>query len=364
MTCLICSGKTALLFESETNISVSSDCKVMGFFPQVLQCKLCGHVQKALTDSYFRETERLYENYAAYDLTAGREQRQYVDSVTTSRTESIVKNTNPFVPKRAKSWLDVGTGSGVMLRTLSKLHPKMALWGQDVSSHNSNDILDIPGVNGFFEGETSKILHHRFDVISASHVLEHVNDPKAFLEGLSHLLSDDGVLIIQVPNILTNPFDLCIFDHISHFQPAGLKRLLSNSFQRVYLPEKQIFKEITVVASNSVDIGTEVQTTRDAELLESVNLDPLIGLNRKLLGINSSTAVFSTGPTGVYAGACLGNNLHCFIDEDELKIGKSFVNVPIVAPTDFTASVSVISPLTEKQNNMIMARHNHLRFEE
>jgi 2-polyprenyl-3-methyl-5-hydroxy-6-metoxy-1,4-benzoquinol methylase len=40
----------------------------------------------------------------------------------------------------------------------------------------------------------------RFDVVSAFHVLEHVNNPRNFLKVMKQCLSDDAIVYIEVPN--------------------------------------------------------------------------------------------------------------------------------------------------------------------
>lgn len=64
-----------------------------------------------------------------------------------------------------------------------------------------------------------------YDVIIAAHVLEHVFDPVAVLNKLSHHLQPDGVMYIIVPNSEdpVNP------DHLWTFNPTALRILLTNA---------------------------------------------------------------------------------------------------------------------------------------
>ena len=58
------------------------------------------------------------------------------------------------------------------------------------------------------------------------HVLEHIESPFEFLEKLKTHINYDGHLIIAVPDYITNPFDLIIADHASHFSLNTLQNLL------------------------------------------------------------------------------------------------------------------------------------------
>lgn len=361
MPCVLCNGDIEVFYRSETSISVSSDCKIISSFPNIYSCLKCGHVQKHLSQEYKNETDKLYANYSAYRLTGGEEQLQFVDDVSSSRTQSIMDNTAQYEPTNAKSWLDVGTGSGVMLQTVSKNKPKYELWGHDVSAHNAADVLEIAGVKGFFAGGLDKIKQQKFDIISANHVLEHVMEPTLFIEQITDLLAENGILIIQVPDILTNPYDLCIFDHVSHFQTFQLVSLLSKYFSTVIVPTSQIFKEITVVATNgAVNVDKDnLQSTS----LEVLNVEPLSSLNKLLKSTSESTAIFSTGPIGLYAGACLGAKLSHFLDEDKKKIGKRYLDVPIIS-TDSSNHCPIINPQPKANRDRLVAKYPDLKFVE
>jgi SAM-dependent methyltransferase len=76
-----------------------------------------------------------------------------------------------------------------------------------------------------------------FDVITAFHVVEHLQDPVAYLREARRLLKPGGLLVLEVPNLACPGFrflgtrDLC-FDyphHLFFFTPASLGRLLAEA---------------------------------------------------------------------------------------------------------------------------------------
>ncbi len=114
--------------------------------------------------------------------------------------------------------LDVGCGPGVFVRMLRKRG-----WDAD-GIDIDRDFLEAP-------------LEGPFDAITAIYVLEHVTDPRRFLEKCGRLLRPGGVLYLRVPhtsaivrlgrlvaprwNFFHTPW------HLQDFPPRVLKRLLA-----------------------------------------------------------------------------------------------------------------------------------------
>ena len=69
------------------------------------------------------------------------------------------------------------------------------------------------------------------DVLAAYFVLEHVPHPAEFLESCSNVLHDDGLLIVEVPNLYIyplNPAGMVWWEHINHFSPLSLTSLAAS----------------------------------------------------------------------------------------------------------------------------------------
>ena len=77
----------------------------------------------------------------------------------------------------------------------------------------------------------------RFDVIIASHVIEHVREPVVFLRRASELLAPDGRIVLTTPNVRSAGFWLYGADwfaldpprHLYLFEPRSLARLAAAS---------------------------------------------------------------------------------------------------------------------------------------
>lgn len=66
------------------------------------------------------------------------------------------------------------------------------------------------------------------DVVAAYFVLEHLRDPILFFRSAAGLLKEDGLLIVEVPNLYVyplNPAGLAWWEHTNHFSPLSLATL-------------------------------------------------------------------------------------------------------------------------------------------
>jgi SAM-dependent methyltransferase len=73
-----------------------------------------------------------------------------------------------------------------------------------------------------------------FDVVLASHLIEHLNNPAAFISSVQHILRPGGYLILTTPNIdgfqarlLGSRWRSAIFDHLYLFSKRTIRALLS-----------------------------------------------------------------------------------------------------------------------------------------
>lgn len=94
----------------------------------------------------------------------------------------------------------------------------------------------IPTVCEFFGEELGERLRaegFRANVIHASNVLAHVPDLNGFVRGLSKLLKDDGVAVIEVPYvkdmIARCEFDTIYHEHLSYFSLTALNKLFGRN---------------------------------------------------------------------------------------------------------------------------------------
>jgi len=360
MSCVSCASKYIVPYiHFKAPISVSSDCKPLNFAHPIVLCEHCGLIQKQLSESYFDNINTLYREYNPYPLTNGAEGVNFGGEVPQSRCLSILENVQGLIPSSGK-WLDMGTGSGVMPSSLINLfNSRYAIWCQDLNDKYRTTLESIPEISGFIEGSIGSSVQS-FDVISLVHVLEHIVEPLSFLKEIKDKLSDGGVLIIQVPDIETNPLDFSIYDHIAHFSKDSLTKLVSQVFPGVIFPDNQLDKELTLVASvvaNRQELPLSAKRVSHEQIKTS-----FCTFEKNVIDIKKDVLVFGTGPTSIYTASLLGQYCAGWVDEDPVKIGKDLLDRVIYGVDDYPSDYDIVLPFLSPQREKIIKRLAHLKW--
>jgi 2-polyprenyl-3-methyl-5-hydroxy-6-metoxy-1,4-benzoquinol methylase len=211
--------------------------------------------QEELSDYYAKKYYQ--QGRASYELRYSGEEVSYFRL----KASLIFRQLRLILGKKFCSLLDLGCGEGWLL---DKFHKEgLRVRGIDFSAFALNRFH--PHLKPYFEqGDIYKLLEkemsagHKYDVIAAANVLEHLTDPIGLLDGLKRLLSKDGVLVIVVPNDFSNlhehllrerfidrAFWLAFPEHLSYFNKMSMEKLLAD----------RGFKLEAVVADNAIDFN-------------------------------------------------------------------------------------------------------------
>jgi methylation protein EvaC len=134
--------------------------------------------------------------------------------------------------KNRKFVVDVGSNDGILLRPLKKLGVRAI--GVD-PSQNVGALANAEGLEtmiSFFDQDTSRQIAEKYgkpDCIVASSVFTHMEDPTAFLNLAGDLISDDGVIIVEVEYIAeiikTISFERFYFDRPYYFSLSSVMKM-------------------------------------------------------------------------------------------------------------------------------------------
>ncbi|MCH9770315.1 MAG: class I SAM-dependent methyltransferase [Gammaproteobacteria bacterium] len=363
MNCLVCSSENTQSFENYSSFNrVTSDCKPFAADGKLNICQTCGLVQKTVDDKWLAEITSIYKNYEVYSQSDGEEQAIFNQTTGNSckRSDALtqfINNTNLLIANGKV--LDYGCANGEFLAAFSSTQPNWKLYGADLDEKYLERLKKINNFVGLYN-ETN-IPAEQFNLISLIHTLEHLVTPLKTLKQLKKLLPQDGALFIQVPNVLANPFDILIADHLSHFSPATLTFLLQQAgFKVQVITTDRVPREISVLATPAPkkDITIEHTTVESQATIINNHLEFLQQIlnNAEKLETQGEFAIFGSSISATWLASHF-ENVICFIDEDPNRIGKTHQGKPIYSINEIPQAMPIYIPLPLNIATSISHRH-------
>jgi len=209
------------------------DCENFSF----VRCASCGLVQRnpqPVKDEIIARYSTVYGNdYLSYELENEaaflKLQQLALKDVKFDELEKIL-----FRAKEPPSVIDAGCAAGALLADLRDRGWRVT--GVEISpcaqyavNERQLDVRNIPF-------EENKFPQTHFDVVLASHLIEHLNDPASFLTEANRVLKEDGRVFITTPNIsgfqarlYGSQWRSAIFDHLYLFSVRTLSEMLKKT---------------------------------------------------------------------------------------------------------------------------------------
>ncbi len=183
---------------------------------EIFFCNKCGHIfNKSCVD---------LTNYYKNDLLNANLSANL--SMNYKRFKDIVKLIGVNRLYKSKI-LDIGAGCGALALYLTKYAKKVTICEPN-KNILGNDLLSkkIVIINDFFD---KTFVTEKFDIVIVKQVLEHVPDPITFMGIIKDVLSSDGIIYLEVPNVdfvLQNVY-FCSFyhPHQHYFSPSTISML-------------------------------------------------------------------------------------------------------------------------------------------
>jgi len=342
-------------------LSVTSDCKPMDQVFEAGFCHNCGCVVGAVDKKWWSNVNQIYENYEIYDLSGGIEKVvfNHIDGVHKSRSDLLVGELLSLKNREENlDILDIGAGSGVFLQAISKKYKNSNLYAQDLNDISLGKLENISGFRHLFVCDLTAI-DQKFSIISMVHVLEHVCHPIDFLKVVRSLLKDDGVLVINVPDIAQNPLDLPVYDHCTHFTKVSLEVVLKQAGFRLYYTSNKLIAKENVIIATPDEFCAQGCTEPHPE--NHIFNNHMAYLN-KISEVASAHVfgkkfhVFGTASASVWITNYAEQWEGCFVDEDPNRQGKTLLGRRIVSPSSIEDGHFVFVPFAHEQSNYIKKR--------
>ena len=156
-------------------------------------------------------------------------------AIQNARAESLLGFIRPVLPAVSRH-LDIGCSLGILLRYIQGHYHNQSVGvepGEAHRNHARHEGLSVyPTLEGLVESQEG-----RFDLVSMSHVLEHLPDPVGTLSRLREsVLAPEGCLLLEVPNLYAH--DSFEVAHLIAFSPHTLQEVVDRSGYRIEKYEK------------------------------------------------------------------------------------------------------------------------------
>lgn len=352
--CRVCgSPGLSALADYPALFRVTSDCRPWKRGGALSVCPVCGVPQKPASEEYEDECRAIYEGYAVYHQGGGKEQRvfdQENQGRSSSRSEFLLERMLERWPLPPSGrLLDIGCGNGSLLRAASRRLPGWRLSGCEISERHRDEVEAIRNLEAFHSCPLIEIPGW-FDLISMVHSLEHMADPAGFLREVRELLREGSLLFIHLPDFCQNPFDLVIADHCTHLGFPALERLAASAGLTSLWMDGIVPKELSFMARADGNApGRSGGPPAGSPSLAPVRraLDWLLAARNQAhaLAVEGGLGVFGTSIGGAWLFGELEGSVEFFVDEDENRQGRTFLDRPVLKPQKVPEGSRVFVPL-------------------
>jgi SAM-dependent methyltransferase len=324
---------------------VTSDCKPWPIGGELGVCAACGCVQALTNDAWREEITNIYRAYTIYHHGGGNEQHVFEQSsgAAFSRSDRLVSRlrTLPDLLQSGRL-MDIGCGNGAFLRSFGRAFPDWDMEGLEWDDKYRSTVESVPGVKNLFTGDIS-LVPGNFDAISMIHVLEHIESPLGLLQKVKDKLKPGGLLFIQLPYYVENPFELFVADHATHFDRDTARSLLEQAGFNVSLVETTwVSKELSIVARHLPPNPSSEPADLRPELASILHwLRSVIDHAQGVANQSKNFGIFGTSIAGTWLFNEIGSSVRFFVDEDTNRIGRPYLGLPVLHPSEVPAQSDV-----------------------
>ncbi len=358
--CIYCASENLEVADQfNTLLRVTSDCKPWSSGGKIAICSDCGFAQTVVDEIWHDEVRAIYLNYEIFHQSSGGSQLVMADTggAAENRSDRLLRHFQTAFPNIAgKDILDFGCGNGDFLKSFNKAYPSWALHGVDLDDRCLEKLKLIPNFKNLFKNEIDSQAE-TFDLISVTHVLEHLQAPMVTLRNLRSQINPDGYLIIEVPNCEVDPISILTADHCSHFSSANLGVLLESAgFEVLVCATNWILKEIIAVAKPK---------SENIARLNGIRCDWLFGHAKWLINVrdhardlakNNEFGIFGTSIAGSWLFGKLHGDADFFVDEDPQRYGRELFGIPVIQPEQVPEACLVYLPFAPFIAQMVFDR--------
>jgi 2-polyprenyl-3-methyl-5-hydroxy-6-metoxy-1,4-benzoquinol methylase len=236
------------------------------FFQKLQCCYKCGLIRQEDNESY--SNTNLQKYYSQTFRTPIQLNAINNDEKRILNAQKRLSFIQELKLSQTKHLLEIGLGDGVFL---SKAHQKFKCSGIDPSlgyDYVKDYLRKLDIVIYDLSLEEFKS-NKKFDIICCFLVLEHIKEPHQFLQKIKGLLNDDGVIIIEVPDLETYNSSysdsLLTHEHVYHYNIDTLNYLMfNNGLELIAYNNKNVSYGFSLIAAYKLNNQPVFSSTKSS----------------------------------------------------------------------------------------------------
>lgn len=222
-SCLVCGGQASKI-DSFFHGSVTSDNRFVESDISYSICPECGYL-------YLDHDKRVdYGKFYKYDYDFLLDSEDVEPAIDGHKySEYIVDIFSDFIiDSDNKKMLDIGAGKGNIIHAFYNKFPEIQYFAVEPSSAFEK-LKEKNFLKQHFHQFYSSALfsEKKFDYILLIEVLEHVDNPRSFLNSVRDVMHEDSLLFIEIPNFEYHKSDILTIDHVSLFTVSQISNLFN-----------------------------------------------------------------------------------------------------------------------------------------
>ena len=202
---------------------------------EILNCTNCGFIHAVVTKEIDFYTSHYYDEEKPDYITSNESETEWWDQTYGDRIDYA----DELAGEELKNWIDIGTGPGLFLDAAKKRNKRILGIepSRQAAEHATSKGHEV--INGYFDNEMSEKME-TFDAAHFSEVLEHIENPRDFLNNVRNILRKDGFIVITVPNDYNIIQEIFVNEtgkekwwlappfHLNYFSHESLERLVES----------------------------------------------------------------------------------------------------------------------------------------
>lgn len=346
--CNVCqSSLSQAVYESKTDMALTSLCEVVKGQTQVWSCHNCGHImtrQLLNAQQYYAEDYKILLSHDDEDQIY----EMQGDTIVYRTQHQLSTLLKKISLKSNARVLDYGCAKAAMPRQLLALQPSLQMHLFDVSEMYKSHWAQFLPSDRWAVNQTPEPWRGSFDLVTSYFALEHIDEPVSSMKSVADLLSDDGAFYGIVPDTVGNVADFIVIDHVNHFTVSSLHVALKQAgFTEIHIDDQSHRGALVFVArkrggelSAAPDLGKALRDARDLASYWSALSDSL----SQTIQPKTPAAIYGSGFYGAFIASALedASSLRCFLDASPYQQGKTLKGLPILAPQDLPPDIKLL----------------------